>query len=73
MEQDAAPCGPALTWSLFPGGPGTPPCRHYDRCARSSLVVPGPVPAPEARPGVGESSGFRQNAAVERREASALR
>ncbi len=32
MEQDAAPCGPALTWSLFPGGPGTPPCRRALDC-----------------------------------------
>lgn len=73
MEQDAAPCGPALTWSLFPGGPGTPPCRHYDRCARSSLVVPGLSRRRKRGPGLAAAFGPRQNAAVERREASALR
>ena len=47
-----------------PGRPGTPPLRHYDRGARSSLTDD-----PDIMPGDEKRGPGRQKAAMERREA----
>jgi hypothetical protein len=55
--------------NLHSGGSGTPPGRHYDRSARSSLHWPAATWVQEARPGVGAEFSFRAKPPVERREA----
>jgi hypothetical protein len=65
MEQGAAPAGAGLTWLCALGRlRGT--ARRALRPGREELADGWGIPHREARPGAGE------NAAVERREASAL-
>jgi hypothetical protein len=59
--------------NLHSGGSGTPPGRHYDRSARSSLDWDRATTSQEARPGVGAELCSVSKPPVERREASAFR
>src|SRR5262249_20322451 len=63
--------------TVCPGRPGTPPARHYDLAARSSLHGSGRQLPRRGRPGGAEGDGSAaprpKTATVERREASVPR
>jgi hypothetical protein len=65
---------PLRAWlvTTHSGGSGTPPERHYDRSARSSLDWDRATTSQEARPGVGAELGSVSKPPVERREAWCL-